>query len=84
VNESIAGTLVSLLGAYAAVGVAFALPFAWRLASRLDPAARAGTAGFRVLILPGAAALWPYLLVRLVRGASAPPGEWNAHRAAAK
>lgn len=83
-NESIAGTLVSLLGAYAAVGVAFALPFAWRLAARLDPAARAGTAGFRVLILPGAAALWPYLLVRLARGASAPPDEWNAHRAAAK
>ena len=35
-------------------------------------------------IVPGVAALWPYLAARLVLGASAPPEEWNAHRRSAR
>jgi hypothetical protein len=53
--------------AYLAVGVLFAIPFAARWAGRLDPAARVGSAGFRLLIVPGAALLWPYLTFRLAR-----------------
>ena len=59
---------IALLGAvYLAVGLGFAVVFAWRLAGRLDPSARDGTPGFRLLILPGAAILWPFLLTRLAR-----------------
>jgi hypothetical protein len=62
-----AETVAALLAAYAAIGVLFALAFAWRGAAQLDPAARASGAGFRLIILPGAAALWPLLLVKWMR-----------------
>jgi hypothetical protein len=59
--------LVRLFELYAVLGALFAAPFAWRLAARIDPVAATGTLGFRLLILPGAAALWPWLLVRVLR-----------------
>ncbi len=49
---------------YAAVGVVFALAFAWAGAARLDPGARGAGWGFKLMILPGSAALWPYLALR--------------------
>lgn len=75
--------IVTAVGAYAAVGLLFAVFFAWRLVGRLDRAAIHGTLGFRLLIVPGTVAFWPYLAMRLVAGASAPPDEWTAHRALA-
>ena len=42
-----------------AVQMLFGLLFVTRGVGRVDPAAASGTWGFRVLILPGAAALWP-------------------------
>lgn len=83
-SESTAQVLVLAFSAYAIAGLAFASAFVWRFADRLDPVARFGTIGFRVAVFPGSAALWPYLLARLIRGASAPPDEWNAHRARAR
>lgn len=63
-----AATLVArLLALYLGAGLAFALPFAWRWAGRLDPVASAGTTGFRMLLLPGAMLLWPWLAVRVLR-----------------
>lgn len=59
--------IVFVAAAYAAVGVLFAVPFAVWGAGRLVPGARTGSWGFRVLILPGAAALWPILAVKLWR-----------------
>jgi hypothetical protein len=59
--------LVQTVAAYVGLGGAFALVFAWRWAGRLDAAAEHGTWGFRVLILPGVIALWPLLVVRLLR-----------------
>ena len=53
--------------AYLALGVVFALAFVARGAARLDPDADGATWGFKVLILPGTAALWPLLLVRWMR-----------------
>ncbi|MGE0442245.1 MAG: hypothetical protein AB7L66_05520 [Gemmatimonadales bacterium] len=52
---------------YLAAGALFAVWFAWRGAGRLDPVARSGTSGFRLLVLPGAALLWPWLALRVVR-----------------
>lgn len=60
------------LGAYLAIGVAVGGAFAVWGAGRVDPRADArGRAWrrFRALLVPGAAALWPLILVRWVRAA---------------
>jgi hypothetical protein len=69
--------IARLAGAYLAIGLVFAVPFAYRWAGRLDPVAGHGTWGFRLLILPGAVALWPLLLARVVRGGDSPPRSPN-------
>jgi len=61
---------VNLLLAYAGLGIAFAILFATVGVQRVDPVAKGAGVGFRLLILPGAAALWPVLLVRWARGSS--------------
>lgn len=56
-----------MAGAYVAAGVLFALAFAAWGVSRIDPVAHGCTAGFRLIILPGATALWPVLALRWAR-----------------
>ncbi len=51
-------------GAYLAVGLLFAAAFVSVGISEVDRAADDGPIGFRLLIVPGAAALWPYLAIR--------------------
>jgi len=75
-----AAWIVRLLEGYLAIGLLFAVPFALVGAGRLDEVARRGTPGFRLLIIPGAAALWPLLGWRWLSGRTAPPRERNAHR----
>ena len=75
--------LLSLLGIHLAIGLLFGIAFVIAGAKRIDPGAREGTWGFRLLILPGAAALWPLMMQRWLRGSSDPPTESNAHRDAA-
>jgi hypothetical protein len=77
----IAAVFLVTLGAYLACGLIFAIPFALVGAKKVDPHAQHGSWGFRVLIIPGAMALWPLLLRRWVSGVSEPPEERNAHRA---
>lgn len=60
----IADILVGLFGLYIAVGVLFAIVFVSVGVSRVDPAAKGGPIGFRLMILPGAAALWPMMLMK--------------------
>ena len=67
--EELARLGLAALAAYAALGLGFALAFAARGAARLDAAAASGTLGFRIVIVPGAAALWPLLLRRWRRAA---------------
>ena len=57
------------LGVYGVAGVVFAVPFAWKGAGAIDPAAKRGTWGFRLLALPGAVALWPLMLAKWRRAA---------------
>jgi hypothetical protein len=64
VSEWIAEWIVALAGAYVAAGALFAAAFLTWGVSRIDPAARQGTPGFRLIILPGVVALWPFLLVK--------------------
>jgi hypothetical protein len=59
--------LVQTLTIYVGIGGVFAAVFLWRWIGRLDSAAEHGTWGFRVLVFPGVAALWPLFVFRLVR-----------------
>jgi hypothetical protein len=77
---TLAGWLVRLIGIYLALGVLFAVPFVMRGAARVDPAARGAGWGFRLLILPGVAALWPLLARRWLSDATSPPEPRDAHR----
>ena len=54
--------IVAVAVGYAAVGLLFGLAFVGIGVTRLDPAARGSSVAFRLLILPGSVALWPFLL----------------------
>lgn len=79
-SEPLAEALVRAAAIYFGVGLVFAIPFAWRWAERLDPVAREGTGGFRILLLPGGVLLWPWLALRLFQPEPHPPEERNPHR----
>ena len=57
--------LLVALGVYAAIGAVTALAFVTFGVTRVQPAAV--SLGARILLLPGAAALWPYVLLRWIR-----------------
>jgi hypothetical protein len=59
--------LLNILALYAAIGVVTALAFAAFGATRVQPAPV--SLGARILILPGAVALWPYVLLRWLKAA---------------
>lgn len=80
----VAQWIVGVAGVYLGVGAVFAAAFALRGCQRIDPVAATGTWGFRIAIVPGAAALWPLLLRRWLAGERHPPPERNAHRDAAR
>jgi len=61
---------VGALTLYASLGLAFGMVFVTAGVQRVDPVAQNAGIGFRLIILPGVVALWPVLLVRLIRGAS--------------
>jgi len=72
VAESIARGVLWLTAGYAGIGLVFALTFAALGAARIDPNARAASFGFRVVILPGATALWPQRRARHPQAAGRP------------
>jgi hypothetical protein len=78
--EEIVGWWVLAIEAYAALGLLFAVCFVAGGARRVDSQAVGAGWGFRLLILPGVAALWPLLLRRWIAGAPDPPIERNPHR----
>lgn len=67
---TLATWLARVTALYLTLGLAFAFPFALGWAGRLDPVARGGSPGFRLLLLPGATLLWPWLAVRVMRSRS--------------
>lgn len=67
----IAAWIVLLAGVYIACGAAFAVAFVAVGVSRVDSKARESGLGFRLLIVPAAAALWPLLAFRWRRATEA-------------
>ena len=65
-----AAILVAALTLYAAVGLVFAVAFLWRGIERVDDAVSKSSFSFRLIILPGVAALWPLLLRRWIHGST--------------
>ena len=59
--------LIDLLALYAVVGAATALAFVTFGIARVLPAGTPVTLGARVLLMPGAALLWPYVLLRCIK-----------------
>jgi hypothetical protein len=58
---------VYALAAYAAAGAVFAALFVAIGVQKVDPVAEHAPIGFRLIIMPGVAALWPLLLGRWAR-----------------
>lgn len=83
-NVLLAHALLALTGTYLAIGLAFAIGFVVRGVGRVDAAAADGSVAFRVLLVPGATALWPLLARRWRHATGAPPEEHDAHTAAAR
>jgi len=63
----VAGFLVGALTAYGLAGAVFAIVFVTVGIQRVDSVAEHAPWGFRLIVLPGVAALWPLLLVRWLR-----------------
>ena len=76
-DHPLAELVVNATTLYGAAGLLFAVAFAWRGWKSIDPHAEAGTIGFRLLIVPAAALLWPWLLVRWARRPSPRPEATN-------
>jgi hypothetical protein len=57
--------VVNAMLLYALIGAVIGVAFVTVGVTRVQPASL--TLGARILILPGAAALWPYVLVRWLR-----------------
>lgn len=60
---------IGALGLYAAIGAAVAVAFSAFGVTRVQPASV--SPGARILLLPGALALWPYVLFRWIRAGRA-------------
>ena len=70
---NIANAIVLGSAAYAAIGALFAIAFVTRGAGAIDAVAAHAPWGFRLVILPGSAALWPVLMLRWLRARGRTP-----------
>ena len=59
--------LIIAVGVYAGLGLLFAIAFVSFGLTRVDPTASGTGLGFRLLLIPGLTALWPWFLKRWKR-----------------
>jgi hypothetical protein len=78
-SQFVAEALVTLGAVYVGAGLAFAVAFVAVGVARVDRVAAEGTLGFRLILVPGCALLWPLLARRWVAGAGTPPESRDAH-----
>ena len=65
---TVAEWFVNILSCYAALGMLFAIAFVTIGIGQVDPLAKGTGVGFRLIILPGVAGLWPMFLARWFKG----------------
>jgi len=63
----VAEFFVAGLAVYGLAGAVFAIAFVLFGIHRVDPTAEHSPIGFRLIVIPGAAALWPLFLTRWFR-----------------
>jgi hypothetical protein len=63
-SVELAQAIVTALAVYFGIGAVFSLAFVIAGVARIDPAARGMPLPARLLVAPGAAALWPLLLAK--------------------
>lgn len=68
--DTLASVILSLVGGYALLGAGVAVWLIYAGMRRMDPIAAVGPWGFRLLLMPGLTALWPWALVRSMRHAT--------------
>ncbi|MBL8746916.1 MAG: hypothetical protein JNK58_11235 [Phycisphaerae bacterium] len=71
--------ILTLAAAYLGIGAVFGVVFVCAGVQRVDHAAAGSPWSFRLLILPGSVAFWPWLLRRWARG-SGPPAPADPKR----
>ncbi len=59
--------ILLIVGAYSAIGIAFAAAFVTLGIARVDQGAKGAGWAFLILMIPGTAALWPLMLIKWVR-----------------
>jgi hypothetical protein len=70
--EAITPVILALIGAYLALGIPVGIAFIARGVDRIDPGMAASPKRVRLVILPGAIALWPILLAKWIRAPKHP------------
>jgi len=66
----VAEFFVAALGVHGFAGAVFAVAFVLFGIHRIDPVAEHSPIGFRLIVIPGVAALWPLLLTRWLSAVS--------------
>jgi len=64
---TVVNTLALILGVYFLVGVLFGIYFVALGAKKIDPLMHDSKFSVRLLLLPGAIGLWPFLLIKLFK-----------------
>ena len=75
-----AHAIVLAVQVYLGLGVLLGVPFALFGAARIDPNAKGAGLGFKLMILPGAVLMWPFVVGPWLKGPAHQPVESNAHR----
>ena len=60
--------MIWIVSSYCLIGLLFSIYFAVSGCSRIDPAAASAGVLVRLMWIPAALALWPLLLLRIVKG----------------
>ena len=66
----VAEFFVAALAVYGLAGAVFAVAFVPFGIQRVDPVAEHSPIGFRLIVIPGTAALWPLLFTRWLKAVS--------------
>ena len=65
-TPELAAQIWSIVGIYLAIGLGFALLFSFVAVGGIDPDAKRMKLSVRLLIIPGTALLWPFMLIKTV------------------